>query len=99
MPECDEVVYDVGDEALLTATFKNVDGDNVDPTTVAAYSKSPSGVEAAITPVTNTAVGVYQVTLAVTEHGRWYYKFVGTGTNAAAQEDWIRVKQPSISLP
>lgn len=104
MSECDDAPYDIGDEVVVTAEFTDGDpqsatyGELVDPTTVVAYSKSPSGTVAPLV-VTKAAVGIYQATITPDAAGRWDYRFEGSGENVGVQEDWFRVKSPNIVVP
>ncbi len=76
--------YDIGDTAVITATFQ-VAGVNTSPTTVVGSVRSPAGV--VTTPaVTAGAAGVYTLPVDVTESGTWTVRVVGTGTAKAAEE-------------
>jgi hypothetical protein len=90
--------YDVGDLWTPQATF-SVGGVNTDPTTLTVTQQDPAGVEtvlaaavnpaslnASSTPVAKTAAGVFKVNpgVSITQAGRWYVKFLGTGAAAAA---------------
>jgi hypothetical protein len=90
--------YDVGDLWTPQASF-TVGGVATDPTTITVTQQAPDGTEtilaaavdpaalnASSTPVAKTGTGVFKVNpgVAITAAGRWYVKFVGTGTAAAA---------------
>lgn len=80
--------YDVGDQVRVTATFKDLDGDAVDPTTVTVKYQKPGGsvVTVASESVTNSATGVYFTDLTIDNSpGVWRYRFEGTGALVAAE--------------
>jgi hypothetical protein len=74
-----------------------VGGTNTDPTTVTLKVQDPSGVEDTYTyalgQVTKSAAGVYYRDVAVDEKGVWHYRWIGTGTVAAADEDYFFVRE------
>lgn len=88
--------YDVGDSAVLTATF-TVSGTNTDPTTVTLYVNDPSGNVSSYTyaggTITKTATGIYTKTITLDEAGTWPYLWVTTGTAAAAEEGSLSVEK------
>ncbi len=66
----------VGATVTLQATFKDIDGDNVDPSSVDLTVEDPDGT--VTTPATtNPSVGVYQSQLDLTIAGDWDYRFEG----------------------
>jgi hypothetical protein len=90
--------YDIGDLWTPQATF-TVGGTPTDPTTITVTQQAPDGTETVLaaavnpatlnsgsTPVAKTGTGVFKVNpgVSITAAGRWYVKFVGTGTAAAA---------------
>ena len=84
--------YDIGDQAVLTAVFTNAtSGAAIDPTAVYVQIKTPSDVittyQYGVDPeVTNPSTGTYQISVSITEHGIWYYRWYSTGTGMAAGE-------------
>ncbi len=79
-------VYDKGDNAVLTVTFKNAAGVPVDPPVVKFRAVSPAGGVTNWTygvdpQVTRTGVGAYSATLPLLTSGLWsYYWTDGAGT-------------------
>ena len=92
--------YDYGDQVVSTATFTTAaTGAAVDPTNVYFSFKTPVPNSVITTyhfgvdpEITNTAVGVYSVTLNITEVGDWHYRWYSTGTGRAAAEGAFNVK-------
>jgi len=82
--------YDVGDLALLTASFTDENGSAIDPTDVYCIYTDPSGnsvslhygVDAALQ---RSGVGTYQVELNLDEAGIWTYRWYSTGTGQASE--------------
>lgn len=67
-----------------------------DPSTVTLTVQDPSGNETAYTyaagQVTKDGTGNYHYDLTTDEAGTWHYRWVGTGTCAAASEGIIKVR-------
>jgi uncharacterized protein YfaS (alpha-2-macroglobulin family) len=84
-------VYTTGNDVLLSAHASQF-GVDVDPTTVTCTVTDPA--ETVTTPtVTHDSTGHYHATVpSVAVVGRWSYRFVGTGSNAAAAEKFFYVK-------
>lgn len=84
------MAYDIGDTIRTSASF-TVNGVATDPTTVAVSIKSPSGVTTTYTwaasQVTRNSAGNFQFDFLVTEAGRWFARWVGTGAAAATREE------------
>lgn len=89
-------LYSKNQTVRITGTF-TVSGTATDPTTVTLKVQDPSGNEDtytyALSQVTKSAVGIYYKDLALDEVGRWFYAWVGTGTVAAGDEDYLDVAQ------
>ena len=92
------VIYP-GQPLTMTETFQDDDCTLIDPTTVTFKTMSPSGVEATYVYLTNTEVqksstGIYTATFTPNEGGRWYTRWITTGTGmTVVDEDNIIVKQ------
>ena len=85
--------YSLNDIVQMTATFTNLSGANVDPTTVTVTVKKPNGVE--VTPsVTHAGTGVYTAQVTVDTPGTWLWRAYGTGA-AQAQQDGMFIVVPN----
>jgi hypothetical protein len=96
--------YDIGDVAVLRAAFSDDDGEPVDPTTVKLAIREPDGTETVYTHPTDIAVikdsvGVYHFDLPLTGKGNWFYRWIGSGTAAAAGEAKLLVKASAFTTP
>lgn len=88
--------YDIGDRVRLTATFA-IAGVATDPSTVTAYVRRPDsivsryvyGTDAALE---KTGTGAYRLDYDPVVPGVHWYRFVGTGTAVAAEEESFTVK-------
>lgn len=89
-------VYDIGDSVEMTASFTNSAGVAANPTTVVCSIKAPDGTVTNSTTVTNTGVGEYNAVIDPTSAGRHYYRFVGTGTLKAAEENVFIVREQKV---
>jgi len=88
---------DVGDRANLTSYnaagegFKNAAGALTDPTTVTLEVKKPNGTVTTYTyaaaQIIKDSVGRYSYQLTVDAAGVWSYRWIGTGTVVAAEQD------------
>lgn len=75
--------YTVGDQATLTASFIDITGASIDPTTVTFSVRRPDGTT--VTPtVVHVSTGIYQATQVLNTPGVWKWKAIGTGTAVAA---------------
>ena len=83
--------HDIGDKVTLQVTFTDSAGDPVDPTTVSCTVRSPNGTLTA--PSTQGTAGVYTATVEPTTPGTWYYRFAGTGSYVAAEEDSFKIRE------
>lgn len=75
--------YDVGDVAVLAATVEDGAGALVNPATATFVASDPSGnlttyVYGTDAELERPSVGSFRVALALTEAGRWAYRFVFT---------------------
>jgi hypothetical protein len=91
-------VFNIGDEARVTATFKAANGALVDPTEVVVKVRTPEGVETEDTP-TRASTGVYYYDLALTAPKKWNVRFVGTGAAVAANERQLNVRESAFEDP
>lgn len=93
--------YDVGDVVRITGTFTNAASGAVDPGTVYAKYKDPSGTVTTLTYLVDVALvrvsaGVYYTDVNADETGRWYYRFSSTGTGQAMEEGAFLVRQSNF---
>lgn len=84
----------------IPVNYQDADGADADPTTVTFKLYSPSGDTT--TYVYNTdaelqkgSVGDYFVDVTPTEAGRWFYRWISTGTNTASAIEGQFVVQAS----
>jgi uncharacterized protein YfaS (alpha-2-macroglobulin family) len=78
-------VYHKGDLKRFSAVFKNSAGTATDPTAVKFKYTKPSGTQTELVygvdgALVKDSTGNYHVDLDLTETGRWYYRWQGTGT-------------------
>lgn len=90
-------VYYGGSEVKFTATFKNDDGDETDPSTIVFKIKSPNEDTDSYTYGTDSEVvrvstGVYSYQQVVSTVGEWFYRWSGDGAVNAAIEGSIHVR-------
>lgn len=96
--------YQIGQRPILTGTFKDENGTLADPTTVVCKVKDPAGTEttyAVADGITNPSTGVYEFELpeALSQAGRWYYRFDGTGALDAGGEADFMVETSAFTTP
>lgn len=70
--------FDVGDTVRLTATFRDPDGNLMDPASVTLQIRKPSG-EVVSVPVVRDSTGVYHGDVTVDESGLWTYRWYAPG--------------------
>ena len=91
--------YHVNQTVRITGTFK-VGSAVTDPTTVTLKIKTPAGVISsytyALAEVTKSGTGVYYKDVSLTASGNWYNRWEGTGTVAAADEEYLTVLASQI---
>jgi len=84
-------VYQKGDLVRVSATFTDVDGNAIDPDTVAINVTSPDGVTDAVdyasspSELIRTATGSYYYQVDADQVGDWHYAWVSTGIGQATQ--------------
>ena len=92
-------LYEPGTKVRLSVVFSSA-GAETDPTTVTLKVRTPAGVVTSYTwagaQVTKDAVGRFHMDLSVTASGRYYYRWIGTGTVETSVEASFRVKDPVI---
>jgi len=95
--------YPKGTVVRCSIEFTEVDGGvNIDPTTVKFYLIKPSGSETVYeydvdSQLVRDDTGQYHVDVTTDESGKWYFRFVGTGTNAAADDSTFYVEHTLAS--
>ncbi len=92
--------YDVGDVARLSAAFTQT-AVAIDPSTVTVTYVTPSGnttvyVYAVNAELVKASTGNYYVDVALTAAGIYRWRWVSTGTGAAASEGWLQVRQQDV---
>jgi hypothetical protein len=96
------VIYDLGDTLGASVTF-NVAGVPTDPDTVTFSMRSP--VTGTVTTyvyltdgeVQQLATGVYEATIVVSEPGRWWYRWLGTGAAPGNEQGYFEVDYNRVS--
>lgn len=88
--------YDIGDVAVLNATFTPYGGNPTNPDAVTLTIKKRD--QTVITPtLTNPAPGVYRAVVPIDNvPGLWWCRWVGTGDAAAAEEVSITVTRSRV---
>lgn len=89
--------HDIGDVVDLRATFTDIAGVPTNPSAVTLRVRKPDGTVLTPSP-TNPGVGIYSHLLSPDLSGWWTYRFIGTGTNAAAEEARFFVRTPIVPL-
>jgi hypothetical protein len=92
---------DIGDVIRITGTFAQA-GSALDPTTVSLQVRTPDGtittyVYPTDSALVRTATGAYRLDYAITLAGQHWYRWVTTGTGAAAEENWFVVRPKQVS--
>lgn len=90
MPDTD---YIVGQAARIEAVITDIAGAAVEPETVSLITLAPDGTKTEIPAgeIVKDAAGAYHYDLALSQPGRWYYRFESSAP-AAAAEDTLNVK-------
>ena len=91
--------YDIGDLVRITSAFTTQAGTAVDPSTVTARVKDPSGTTTVFTypaTVTKDSTGNFHADFVPTLAGVHYYRWEGTGAAVAASESFFYVAQSSV---
>lgn len=95
--------YDLGDMVVLKAQdFTNDAGAPTDPTTVKLEVRKPDGTKTTYTYdgtnniIVKDATGRYHKDITPDMSGRWYYRWVGTGTvQQAAWTEFTVLRSPT----
>jgi uncharacterized protein YfaS (alpha-2-macroglobulin family) len=91
-------VFDTLDDIELTAVFRDPDTEELlDPATVTLTVRKPD--DSTLTPsVANISPGTYRATVQPDEdeHGRWRYRWRGTGDVQATQERYFVVRKQTV---
>jgi hypothetical protein len=89
-------VYTIGQQVRLTATFKNSAGTATDPTGAVLKYRAPAGTVTTKTygvdTIVKSSTGVYYFDLALSTSGEWWYRWEGSGSIVAADEERILVE-------
>jgi uncharacterized protein YfaS (alpha-2-macroglobulin family) len=92
-------MYDIGDQVRLSVSIADSGGSAVDPSAITVKIKTPSGAESDNTPAKDST-GNYHYDLLLTEKGKWYYRFVGSGANnPGAVESVLQVVASKFTDP
>lgn len=87
------ISVNIGDRIVLSASAKTVETDTaIDPTTVKAWTRTPTGTVTIYTYGTDgalakTSTGNYKLTFDVDVAGRWFCGFYSTGIGKAASDN------------
>lgn len=92
--------YDVGDLIRVSAAFTS-GGDAIDPTTVTAKVKAPTGTITTLVygvdgGLVKDSAGNYHTDISAAEVGTYAYRFQSTGTGQAAAEGAFRVRESAF---
>lgn len=94
-------VLQKGDLRRISASFKDLAGAAVDPTTVTFKFTKPSGVTTSYVypaaQVVKDSVGNYHVDLSVDASGLWLYRWESTGTGQAAENGEFMVEPSAFA--
>lgn len=94
--------HKIGTVVRTTGTFR-VGSTLTDPTAITCMVKTPAGVETSYvygsSAVVRSSVGVYYLDVPCTESGKWYLRWKGTGTAAAAEESSFSVDASGFTTP
>ena len=82
----------IGSPIAFTANFQSAAGSDVDPTTVTFWTMDPSRASTSYVYGTDDEVvrdnaGDYTATVTPDSPGRWFYKWITTGTNLVVVDE------------
>lgn len=83
-----DTIYDIGDVAHLEVTFRDLDGDPTDQTSITLTVRDPDGEEADYTP-SHDGTGIYSYDLDINLSGNWIGTWQGD-TDAIPIGFWVR---------
>jgi len=94
------VLYDIGDQPVLTANFKDVDGVPTDPAAITFSLKAPDGTVATADEgdATNPAVGTWKwaIPAPFDASGAWHFRAEATSGLQTAEELSVRVRPSNV---
>lgn len=92
-------LYEPGVSVRLTGQFR-ASGVLGDPTEVTLKVKDPLGTTTtylwSLAEVTREAAGIFYVDVVPETPGRWFYRWIATGTLTGSVEESFRVRNPEI---
>ena len=92
--------HDSGDVVRMSVTFTNQSGTAVDPGAVAVKVKNPLGVITIYNypadGVVKDSTGNYRFDIEPTVQGVWVYRWQGTVSNKAAEENSFQVRESAF---
>lgn len=94
-------VYEVGDLVRSRGTFKDIDGNLVDPSQVFVEVLDPGGTKTikqyvVDVEVIRASLGIYYLDVSVDQQGRWYMRWYSTGQYQAAGEEFTDVSRLDV---
>jgi hypothetical protein len=94
------LLIDTGTSVRLQVDFEG-DGQSGDPALVVCKIKAPNGAVTTYTygidvELVRDAIGAYHVDIVLTQTGRYFYRFEGTGGITAAKEDQVVTRQSAF---
>lgn len=91
--------YVVGTIVRVSAVF-DVEDTPTDPTTVSMIARAPDGTNTTYTyaggDIEKDDTGAYHYDLTLSAAGRWYVRWIGTGTAAQVKETYITAKRSNV---
>ena len=92
------MTYLQGSTATIRATFRDIDGDLVDPSSVDLTIQAPDGTQTSEVP-TNPSIGVYEFQLNLDQVGWYAFRFEGsTSEGMAVCEGKVCVKASALAV-
>jgi hypothetical protein len=93
--------YDLGDVVRITGTWTDSGGTATDPGTIAFNYTDPNGAATSLTyptdaEIVKSSTGVYYVDVTASLEGTWFWRWVSTGSGAAADEGQFAVTRTTI---
>lgn len=93
-------IYQRGDQAFLRITWKNVDGELTDPTTVTLKIMSPDETVVTVTwagaQVMQVSLGIFSYVLDVPTVGVWRIRWIAAGALVDETEDYFEVESTTF---
>ncbi len=92
--------YTIGDVVVMNAAFTDPEtAAAVIPDSVACTVIDPDGDETAIDVVAGNGPGKYTARVGADTAGRWYFRFAGTGHEAAKEGEFFVDVSPFVPGP